>query len=142
MRKARVVIDTSVVVAALRSRRGAAFELFSLLSQGRFEVTVSVPLVFEYEDALARFIDEGLYEQQDVEDFLDFICRVADRQRVFFLWRPVLPDAKDDMVLEAAIAGGCGAIVTHNRRDFVGAEHFAILVLSPKEFLDIVREDP
>src|SRR4051794_16334724 len=96
----RIVLDTSVVVAALRSRQGASFRLISLLEQGRFEAAISVPLLFEYEDALVRHLDAGLYTQREVDDFLDYLCQIAHRQSIFFLWRPYLPDAKDDMVLE------------------------------------------
>jgi len=56
------------------------------------------------------------------------------------IWRPYLRDPKDEMVLETAVAGGCDAIVTYNRRDFVGAEKFGIQVLSPKAFLQQIGE--
>jgi putative PIN family toxin of toxin-antitoxin system len=131
----RVVLDTNVVVAGLRSRRGASFKLLSFLDQGRFEIALSVPLLFEYEDVLARFSHEGFYEQRDIDDFLDHLCQVAHRQSVFFLWRPYLPDGRDDMVLELAVAARCEAIVTHNQRDFEGTERFGVRVFAPKDFL-------
>ena len=134
------MLDTSVVVAALRSRQGASFRLVSLLERGRFEIAMSVPLLFEYEDALTRYVNDGLYESQDIDDFLDFVCRVAHRQSIFFLWRPYLPDAKDDMVMELAVAAGCEAIVTHNYKDFAGTGHFGIEVHRPKDFLHILEE--
>ncbi|HSU81836.1 MAG TPA: PIN domain-containing protein, partial [Thermoanaerobaculia bacterium] len=93
MKQRRVVLDTNVMVAAFRSRRGASYQLLSLLGEGRFEIAVSVPLVLEYEDALARDL-EGPYSRRDIEDLLDFLCHVAHRQRIFFLWRPCLPDPK------------------------------------------------
>jgi putative PIN family toxin of toxin-antitoxin system len=136
----RVVLDTSVIVAALRSRQGASFRLVSLLEQGRYEIALSVPLLFEYEDVLTRFVETGLYESRDVDDFLDFVCHVAFRQSIFFLWRPYLPDAKDDMVLELAVAAGSEAIITHNVRDFVGTKNFGIEVHRPKDFLHILEE--
>ena len=140
--KRRVVLDTNVVVAALRSRQGAAFKLISLLEQGRFEIAVSVPLLFEYEDALGRYVDTGLYKQDDVDGFLDYICRIAHQQSIFFLWRPYLQDMKDDMILELAVAAGCEAIVTHNQRDFAGAERFGVKAQIPREFLRILEELP
>src|SRR3954454_6959685 len=88
----RIVLDTSVIVAALRSRDGASFRLISLLEQGRFDVAISVPLLFEYEDVLARQLDAGLFTQEDIDVFLDYLCRIAHRQNIFFLWRPYLPD--------------------------------------------------
>jgi len=134
-----IAYDTNVMVAALRSRRGASYQLLSLLGEGRFEIGVSVPLVLEYEDALARDL-EGPYSRQDVEDLLDFLCQVAHRQRIFFLWRPCLPDPKEDMVLELAVAARCEAIVTHNARDFVGTERLGIRIDTPGSFLRILKE--
>jgi putative PIN family toxin of toxin-antitoxin system len=140
MRVRRVVLDTNVVVAALRSRRGASFKLLSLLGEDRFEIAISVPLLFEYEDVLTRHIGEGLYRQQEIDDLLDFICQIARRQSIFFLWRPCLPDPKDDMILELAVAAGCEAIVTHNDRDFVGAEPLGVRIDTPRDFLRILEE--
>jgi putative PIN family toxin of toxin-antitoxin system len=135
----RVVLDTSVVVAGLRSRQGASFKLLSLLEAGRFEIAVSVPLVFEYEDALARHVGSGLYTHEEVGDLLDHLCSIGHRQNIFFLWRPYLQDSKDDMILELAFAAGCEAIVTHNQRDFVGAERLGVQVHVPKEFLRLLE---
>jgi putative PIN family toxin of toxin-antitoxin system len=136
----RVVLDTSVVVAALRSREGASFRLISLLEQGRFDVAISIPLLFEYEDVLARQLDAGLFTQDDIDVFLDYLCQIAHRQDIFFLWRPYLPDANDDMVLELAVAASCEAIVTHNQRDFVGTDRLGVQIYAPKEFLRILEE--
>lgn len=112
----------------------------SLLEQGRFEAAISVPLLFEYEDALSRHVDAGLYTQNDIDTVLDYLCRIAHRQRIFFLWRPFLPDTKDDMILELAFASRCEAIVTHNRRDFAGTDQLGVRVLTPKEFLRVLEE--
>jgi putative PIN family toxin of toxin-antitoxin system len=137
---ARVVLDTSVIVAALRSRQGASFRLLSLLYEGRFEIAISVPLLFEYEDALARFVGTGLYGQEDVDGLLDYICRIGCRQSIFFLWRPCLQDPKDDMVLELGVAAGSEAIITHNQRDFAGAHGLGVRIYAPKEFLRSLEE--
>ena len=135
----RIVIDTNVLVSAVRSRRGASFRLLSLVGGKEFEITVSVPLTFEYEDALMRIVP-GILAASDVRDLLDYLCEVADKRRVFYLWRPVLSDPRDDHVLEAAVAGGCDAIVTFDRRHFAGAERFGVRVMGPKEFLIDVGE--
>jgi putative PIN family toxin of toxin-antitoxin system len=133
-----VVLDTNVLVAAIRSRRGASFRLLTdELGSAAFEIAVSVPLVLEYEDAMLR--RRGPLGTNDVRDVIDYVCSVARHQNIFFLWRPLLRDPKDDMVAEVAVASGAEAIVTHNRRDFMGVERFGVTVLSPGEFLKQVR---
>ncbi len=82
----------------------------------------------------------GLFTQEDIDSFLDYVCQVAHRQSIFFLWRPCLSDAKDDMILELAVAAGCEAIVTHNQRDFVGTDRFGVRIHTPKEFLRLLEE--
>ncbi len=57
-------------------------------------------------------------------------------EKFFFLWRPYLPDPKDDMLLELAVEAGCDFIVTYNARDFREIERFDITVVTPKEFLE------
>ena len=134
MPRPRVVVDTNVLVAGLRSRRGVAFRLLSEIGKGRFEIALSVPLVLEYEDALRR-PHVGNLDQADVDAVLDYFCKVAHLQQIFFLWRPLLPDPQDDMLLELAVAARCRSIITYNVRDFVGAEKFGISVLEPGPFL-------
>lgn len=99
-----------------------------------FDIAVSVPLVLEYEDALLRH--RGGLRAEDVGDVLDYICSVARHQRIFFLWRPLLRDPKDDMVAEVAVAAGADAIITHNRRDFAEVERLGPKVWSPQQLLE------
>jgi len=135
----RVVLDTSVLVAALRSRLGASFELISRLGTRTYEVAVSVPLVLEYESALLRHAAASPFTESDVRVLIDYICDIAVQQEVFFLWRPFLRDSGDDLVLELAIAARCEAIVTHNVRDFRGAETLGVSVVTPGKFLHQLR---
>jgi putative PIN family toxin of toxin-antitoxin system len=135
----RVVLDTSVLVAAVRSRRGASFEVLSRLPEGEYEVAVSVSLVLEYESVLLRHLEASPLDESDVRDLIDYVCGVALRQEIFFLWRPYLRDPADDLVLELALAAQCEAIVTHNVRDFRGAEKLGVRVLTPGEFLQELR---
>jgi putative PIN family toxin of toxin-antitoxin system len=131
----RVVLDTNVVVAAIRSRRGASFELLQRVGAGSFEIAVSVALVLEYESVLLRHVGESHLTHQDVINLVDFLCEAGTWQEIFFLWRPYLRDPGDDLVLELAVAAGSGAVVTHNTRDFAGTERFGVEVLSPAAFL-------
>lgn len=131
-----VVLDTNVLEAAMRSRRGASFAILSRLGGNDFDVAISVPLVLEYEEVLLRQAGELGRSVESVTDLIDYICRVGKSQQIFFLWRPWLPDPDDDMLLELAVAADCEAIVTHNRRDFRLTSQFGIAVLSPAEFLN------
>lgn len=137
MVKPRVVLDTTVLVAALRSRSGSAFRLLSLLGTGRFETAVSVPLVFEYEDVLSREVI-GIAASA-AADVIDYLCQVSHRQEVHFLWRPFLKGPKDDLVLELAVASQSTEIVTYNIRDFEGTARLGVRVLRPAELLTEFR---
>lgn len=135
-------MDTNVLVAALRSRRGASYRLLTLIGGSKFQIGISVPLVLEYEDAAKRLIGAIPLSEREIDDILDYLCQVAVRRRIFYLWRPLLKDPKDDMVLELAVTAGCSVIVTYNKRDFAGAEAFGIQLLTPKELLVQIGELP
>ena len=109
------------------------------MGTGEFDIAVSVPLVLEYEDALLRHLPATTLSEADIRDVIDYVCSVALRQDIFFLWRPQLRDPGDDLVLELAVAASCEAIVTHNVRDFGGARGFNLKVLSPGMFLNELR---
>jgi len=143
VRALQIVIDTNVFVSALRSQLGASYKLLWLLDSGKFEINLSVPLVIEYEDAAKRLVGKkaGL-KAGDIEDILDYICSVAHRRKVYYLWRPILSDPKDDMVLELAVAAGCEVIVSYNKDDFVDVKQFDIRVMTAQEFLQEIGELP
>jgi predicted nucleic acid-binding protein len=134
-----VVVDPNVLVAATRSRLGASYQVLRRVGSGAFDVAVSVPLVLEYEDVLLRHVDDAGLAAEDVEAIIDYICSVAVRREIFFLWRPLLRDPGDDMVLEIAVAADCDAIVTHNIRDFLTVARFGIRLFTPAEFLNELR---
>jgi putative PIN family toxin of toxin-antitoxin system len=131
----RVVVDTNVLVAGLRSNRGASYRLLAEVGRGRFEIALSVPLVLEYEDALLRHSAQTRLSRRDTDAVLDYFCSVGHLQTIFFLWRPLLADPKDDMVVELAVAAGCRIVVTYNVRDFRGAESLGVSSQRPAEFL-------
>lgn len=135
MRKSKVVIDTNVVIAAFRSRRGASFKLLTLIGSGYFDYAVSVPLVLEYEEVAFRHAADLGVSSKAVHAILDRLCFWADKRSIFFLWRPYLIDPKDDMVLEVAIESQAQYILSYNTRDFGNLDQFGIRVLTPKEFL-------
>lgn len=139
----RVVFDTSVLVAAARSRQGASFALVSSIPNPRFQLCLSVGLFAEWREVLTR--SEHLPPGRTAADALGYVRYLASQahlQEIHFLWRPFLPDADDDMVLELAVAAGCRHIVTHNVRDFRGTEQFGVTPISPGDFLNLLRTQP
>lgn len=131
-----------MLVAAWRSRLGASFEILEAIGGELFEIAVSVPLVAEYESALLRHL-AGAQRPHHVQSLIDQVCAVAIRQKIFFLWRPLLSDPNDDMVVEVAIASGAEIIVTHNVRDFALARRLGLRILAPGAFLKhVLRSSP
>jgi len=134
----RAVLDTSVVVAAVRSPTGASKVLLDAALNGRFKMLLSSALALEYEAVLSRpeHLEVSGFAQAEIGELLDAICRAAVRVAIRFRWRPQLGDPDDEMVLETAINGRAQAIVTFNRADFAPvATRFGLDVLSPGEAL-------
>ncbi len=131
----RIVIDTNVFISALRSNRGASFRLLSLVGTERFDFCLSVPLILEFEAVAKR--EPGIFglAPSEIDDILDYLCAAGEKRQIFYLWRPLLKDSKDDMVLELAVESESNWIVTFNKRDFKGCETFGINLATPKEFL-------
>ncbi len=136
----RVVLDTNVIIAALRSRRGASFKVLSLVGKGLFHISVSVPLVLEYESTAKRMSGSLGLSHSDIDDILDYICLVAEHREIFYLWRPFLKDPMDDMVLEVTVESESDFIVTHNVRHFTGIERFGVKAITPRQFLEEIGE--
>jgi putative PIN family toxin of toxin-antitoxin system len=128
------ILDTDVLVAALRSDRGASRQLLLAALERQFELLASVPLILEYEAVLTRpehLAACGL-NAAEVGRVIDSLVSVATPVQLAFRWRPRLSDPNDDMVLETAINGSAAAIVTFNQRDFAsGINHFHCAAVSP-----------
>jgi predicted nucleic acid-binding protein len=133
----RAVLDTNVVVSALRSRRGPAFRLLSLVGTGRFEISLSVALALEYEEVARRSTPVS---GDELDTILAYLCSRAQRQRIFFLWRPSTPDPGDEMVVDLAVAARATHLVTYNVRHLSGVKLFGIRVVRPPEFLAEIGE--
>jgi len=134
----KVVIDTNVVIAGLRSRTGASFRLLELIAAGSVDFVISVPLFLEYEDVLKRPAMRRAMNRtvQEVDTVLDVLAAKSSRAKLHFLWRPQLRDPQDEMVLETAAHAGAQAIVTFNQSDFLpAATAFSLDVIYPKDYL-------
>jgi putative PIN family toxin of toxin-antitoxin system len=134
----RVVLDSSVVISAFRSRRGASHRLLGLVAERRLVPLATPALFLEYEEVLKRPDQReisGLTLAQ-VDAALAALASAIEPVEVRFAWRPQLVDSDDEMVLDAAVNGRADALITHNLADFVrAAPRFGLIVLSPGELL-------
>jgi putative PIN family toxin of toxin-antitoxin system len=134
-----LILDTVVMVAAIRSNAGASHRLLAAGLNVRFRMLVSVPLLIEYEAVMTRpnHLAASRLSVADVGTLLDAVAAIAEPVRLDFLWRPLLTDANDDMVLETAVNGRADAIVTFNRRHFTPVtKRFGIGVVTPAEIVN------
>jgi len=134
----RLVLDTDVVIAALRSPRGASAEILRLAIAGRVRLLLSVPLALEYEAVLTRkdHLDATGLSRMRALAVIDDIVAVSEEVHCHYRWRPQLRDAADEMVLETAINGHAESVVSFNRRDFGDAPaRFGVRLCTPSDFL-------
>ncbi len=137
--KPHIVLDTNVLVSALKSSSGASFRLLSLVEQDLFTVHLSTTLVTEYEAVLKRGMT--LLSAEEIDDVVDFICSRSVLNKIFYLWRPVLKDPGDDFVMELAVKANA-IIITWNVNDFKQAVWFDIKVMTPRDFLRFLEVLP
>src|SRR6266704_6767927 len=134
----RIVLDTSVVVAGLRTQLGAGNAVLRLAATRRLVALATPPLFLEYEDVLKRpehRLAHGLAPEL-IDDLLAELAALIEPVELHFRWRPQVRDPGDEMVLEAAINGDADALVTYNVSDFaVAADRFGVLVLRPVDVL-------
>jgi putative PIN family toxin of toxin-antitoxin system len=138
----KLVLDTDIIVAALRSAGGGSNAVLREAAEGRISLLITPALFLEYEAVLKR-AEQRLahgFGLQDIDRFLEALAATSQSVEISFQWRPQLSDANDEMVLEAAVNGNADALVTFNRRDFLrGAQRFGLRVLRPGELLKELR---
>ena len=118
--------------------RKVRYKILKNIGLGKFNLHISVPLIFEYEEILKlKAKDLGL-SLSDVDDFLDFICANSECHALYFSWRPCLNDPDDEMVLEAAVESDSDFIVTHDMRHFKGIHGFNVRGIKPGDFLNLI----
>lgn len=139
----RLVLDTDVVVAAMRSPTGASAALLTLLLSGKGTWLLSVAMALEYE-SICMLAEHRLVagaSSADVQNLLHSIFDLIVPVEVHYQWRPQLSDASDEMVLETAVNGRADAIVTFNHSDYRDApRRFGILLWKPGEALKEIRK--
>lgn len=137
----RVVLDTNVVVAAMRSPRGASAQLVLAALSGAIDIVANVALFAEYEAVMTRTIHLAAAKasRQEILDILDDLARVISPVERDFSWRPQLSDPDDEMVLEAAINGRADAIVTFETTTFAPAKWFGIEVMTPRAAWSMIK---
>ena len=139
MAKIRIVLDTNIIFAGLYSTLGASFQVLQAVTVGKIQPVLSVTLLFEYEDVLKRNSRKLGLTHRDIDSFLDNICNLSSFQKIHYLWRPFLPDPKDDHVLELAIASQVKKIATFNAKDFKDIDKFGVKTISPKQLLEEIE---
>jgi putative PIN family toxin of toxin-antitoxin system len=138
----RIVLDTDVVVTALRSASGGSNAVLMAVGRGALVPLVTPALFLEYEAVLKR-PEQRLVHGLDldaIDRFLAALAAASEAVEISFQWRPQLRDADDEMVLETALNGQADALVTHNVKDFAGAaKKFGLRILRPGELLKEIR---
>lgn len=120
--KPQVILDTNVIVAAARSRRGASAALLSKVGSGRFEINLSVALALEYEEVLKRHAPGSGLSAEDVEDLVGYLCANGTRREVIPRVRPLLEDPDDEFLAELALCFPCEYFITHNVKHFTALD--------------------
>jgi putative PIN family toxin of toxin-antitoxin system len=133
------ILDTSVLVAGLRSRQVACFQILRAIHTGDIKIAVSVALVLEYESGLPRPGLIPAFTPQDICKILYGLCLLAEHHKVFFAWRPFLSDPDDDLVLELAVAASASIVITHRIADFHGSDSLGVRAITPATALHLIR---
>ena len=139
MVKIQTILDTNIIFAGLYSSFGASFQVLRVVTAGKIQPVLSVALLFEYEDVLKRNSRKLGLTHWDIDAFLDNMCALSSFQKIHYLWRPFLPDLKDDHVLELAVASQVKRITTFNVKDFKNVDKFGVKIISPKQLLEEIE---
>ena len=138
----RVVIDTNIFLGACLGQ-GAAHQVVAACLRGQCQPLMGAALFAEYEDVLGR---DALFagcrlNRAERDELLDIFLSVCRWTRIYYGWRPNLPDEADNHLVELAVAGSARAIVTRNLRDVARMElkFPSLSVISPEAFL---QENP
>lgn len=139
----RVVLDTNVLTSALLSEDGASRSILRACLQMQLRPVIGQTLLSEYEDVLGRtsIFRNCVLPERERWDLLDALLSVSDWVKVYYSWRPNLPDEADNHLIELAVAGVANYVVTYNYRDLQRAElRFpAVRIAKPADVLKELR---
>jgi putative PIN family toxin of toxin-antitoxin system len=134
----RIVVDTNIFLGACLGA-GAASAVIAACLRGQAVPLMGNALFNEYEDVLARteLFSQSRLNHEERSELLDIFLSVCEWTRIYYGWRPNLPDEGDNHLVELAVAGNAKYIVTRNLRDVSRMElNFPNLaVLTPEAFL-------
>jgi len=133
-------MDTNALVAALRSRRGASFEVVRLLREGHWTLVLSNTVLGEYHEILHR--EAGAFElsQTEIDFYLDALCALADQRALSTEWQPAANDPDDEPLVQLAREARIVYLITHNVRHLAGVRRFGVNVMRPSEFLELLKK--
>lgn len=135
----RVVIDTSVFIAALIGQGGPNREVLRRCLTGKYHPLMGNALIADYEDVVSRpeILKLCPVKPVEIQDLLEAFCSVCDWVPIYYLLRPNLADEGDNHVLELAAAGNAEWVITNNVRDFARIELAlpGISVITPEQLL-------
>jgi len=136
----RAVMDTNVLVAGLQSTSGASYEMLRLLRQGRWTLVLSNTVASEYHEILHRERGALNLAHDDVDQYLDVLCALAEQRALTTEWQPAATDPDDEPIVQLAREAEVLYLVTHNVRHVAGADRFGVRVVRPAEFLSLLRQ--
>jgi putative PIN family toxin of toxin-antitoxin system len=139
----RLVLDTDVVVAAMRSPSGASAEILRFIRREQVTLLLSTAMMLEYDAVCTRpeHLSAADLSTKDAEEFLNAIAFLAKPVEIHFRWRPQLRDPNDEIILETAINGNADHIVTFNIKHYGNAPAaFGIEVLRPADVIRRIRQ--
>lgn len=135
----RAVLDTNILVSALRSKNGASYEILSRLVKKEFELIIGNTVLAEYDEVLKRECPAFGIPVAIVDRFLDTLCASSTFYQTSSYWKPALPDPDDEAFAQLALEAKVGYLVTCNQRHFPSGRLPALRVVSPKEFLQALK---
>lgn len=132
-----VVLDTNVIISGILKPYSKAAAILHLVADGTIRLAYDLRLLSEYRDVLSR--SKFNFAKENVEAFLNQV----EQEGLLTSAKPLkihLPDPDDEPFLEAALSAGAEAIIIGNKRHFPKKQYEGVKILSPAEFLEVMKE--